>query len=161
MSQCVQSLHQLIPILIGLTCCVDDLQKLQKKSYFRDMDNPSSPTRLDFEALLTLSTVPTQTSSRWCNQPCYLHNDAWQLPQDLFTTPSSSRCCNQHGYIHNNPWQLPQHLITTPTSSRCCNQPFYLHSDPWQLPKHLITTLNCFRCSNQPCYLHSVPWKLP
>ena len=67
------------------------------------MEDPSSPTRLDFEALTNLSTVATQTSSRWCNQPRYLHNDPWQLPQDLVTIPTSSRCCNQPCYMRNDP----------------------------------------------------------
>ena len=51
------------------------------------MDDPYSLTRLYFEALTTLITVPTKTSSSWYNQPCYLPNDAWQLSQDLVTPP--------------------------------------------------------------------------
>ena len=52
------------------------------------MVDPSIPTRLDFEALTTISTVLTQTSSRWCNQPYYLHNNPWKLSEDLVTTPN-------------------------------------------------------------------------
>ena len=40
-----------------MTCCVGGLKKISDINYFRDMEDPSSPTRLVFNVLSTLSTV--------------------------------------------------------------------------------------------------------
>ena len=61
MSQCVQSVNHLMPVLLGVTGWVDNLKKHTEISYFRHMEDPSSPTRLVFEVLTTLSTVARES----------------------------------------------------------------------------------------------------
>ena len=61
MSQCVQSVHHLMPVLLGVTGWGHDFKKNTEISYFRDMEDPSSPTRLVFEVLTTLSTVARES----------------------------------------------------------------------------------------------------
>ena len=42
MSPCVQSVHQLMLVLIGVIGGADGLENYKKVSYFRDMKDPSS-----------------------------------------------------------------------------------------------------------------------
>ena len=42
MSPCVQSVHQLMLVLIGVIGGADGLENYKKMSYFRDMKDPSS-----------------------------------------------------------------------------------------------------------------------